>query len=64
VRHERYKPVQQRLFSRSFDLTGEPSATRAARAVLAAAQRPVGAPAMVPWVQPTRIAERPKTAVA
>jgi hypothetical protein len=35
-----YRPVQQELFARSFDLTGEPSADRAARAVLAALDRP------------------------
>jgi hypothetical protein len=39
-RHASYRPVQQRLFARSFDLTDEPSADRAARAVLAAAGRP------------------------
>ena len=32
--HERYRPVQRRLFQRSFDLTGERSADRAARAIL------------------------------
>ncbi len=35
-----YRPVQEALFARSFDLTDEPSALRAARAVLAAASRP------------------------
>ena len=29
----RYRPVQERLFAHSFDLTDEPSATRAARAI-------------------------------
>lgn len=32
--HERYLPAQRRLFDHSFDLTEEPSAIRAARAVL------------------------------
>ncbi len=45
-RHARYGAVQQRLFGRSFDLTDEPSADRAARAVLAAAGRPATASAV------------------
>ncbi len=32
--HDRYRPVQTELFARTFDLTDEPSASRAARAVL------------------------------
>ena len=28
-----YRPIQQRLFAHSFDLTDEPSAVRAARAI-------------------------------
>lgn len=42
--HPRYLPVQQELFRRSFDLTGESSAERAARAVLEAVRRPAKAP--------------------
>lgn len=38
--HVRYRPVQQELFARSFDLTGEASADRAARAVMTALTRP------------------------
>jgi hypothetical protein len=38
--HDRYLPIQRELFARSFDLTAEPSADRAARAVLAAIERP------------------------
>jgi hypothetical protein len=34
IAHNRYAPIQQRLFADSFDLTAEPSADRAARAVL------------------------------
>lgn len=34
IAHSRYAPIQQRLFADSFDLTAEPSADRAARAVL------------------------------
>lgn len=33
-RHERYRPIQRDMFERSFTLTGEPSADRAARAIL------------------------------
>jgi hypothetical protein len=32
--HDRYRPVQRDLFARSFELTAEPSAIRAARAVM------------------------------
>jgi hypothetical protein len=34
--HHRYRPAQRQLFQRTFDLTGEPSADRAARAIVAA----------------------------
>ena len=63
-RHERYRPVQQRLFGRSFDLTDEPSASRAARAVLAAAGRPVSQPALLAWPQPVRVGDRAAVAAA
>ena len=43
--HDRYLPAQQRLFDHSFDLTEEPSAVRAARAVLDYLDRPEHAPA-------------------
>jgi CDP-glycerol glycerophosphotransferase (TagB/SpsB family) len=38
--HDRHLPIQKALFARSFDLTAEPSADRAARAVLAAVEKP------------------------
>jgi hypothetical protein len=40
VSHGRYLPVQQQLFADSFDLTDEPSAVRAAHAVLDFLGRP------------------------
>lgn len=60
--HPRYRPVQQELFSRSFDLTAEPSADRAARAVLAAVGRPASRPAMPLRPTPARAARRPAVA--
>jgi len=42
--HGRYLPVQQEMLRRSFDLTDEPSAERAARAVLACLERPARRP--------------------
>jgi hypothetical protein len=41
--HDSYRPVQQALFDMSFDLTGEPSSHRAARAILDAAGVPAQA---------------------
>ena len=40
--HDRFRPVQRRLFGRSFDLTGERSADRAARAILGVLCAPPG----------------------
>jgi hypothetical protein len=42
--HADFLPIQRALFSRSFDLTDEPSAARAARAVLGALDRPATRP--------------------
>ncbi len=51
--HHRYRPVQRELFARSFDLTAEPSAERAARAILS-----VLAPApAIPLGLPSRLIE-------
>ncbi len=38
--HPKYLPIQQEMFRRSFDLTDEPSADRAARAVISCLGRP------------------------
>jgi hypothetical protein len=60
--HSRYLPVQRELFRRSFDLTDEPSASRAARAVLAALDRPT-VRSFAPLHQaPARSAKQPDVA--
>ena len=60
----RYLPIQRELFARSFDLTKEPSASRAARAVLAALDRPT-VRSVVPLRPATaRPAEQPSVVAA
>ncbi len=58
-RHARYVAVQEDLVRRSFDLTAERSSDRAARAVLAAAQRPA-----IRHTRTARDAERTASATA
>lgn len=58
--HGRYLPIQQELFRRSFDLTGESSADRAARAIIASLDRP--AQQSAPPVTSGRKAKPRKTA--
>ncbi|WP_246332066.1 hypothetical protein [Sphingomonas chungangi] len=62
--HGRYLPVQRELFGRSFDLTSEPSASRAARAVLAAIDRPTVHPVMPLRPAPVRPVEQPSVVAA
>ena len=40
ARHDRYRPIQRALFARSFELTAEKSAVRAARAVMSVLGHP------------------------
>ncbi|USI73147.1 hypothetical protein [Sphingomonas morindae] len=59
--HDRYRAVQEELVARSFDLTDEPSAERAARAVLGALGRPAASvaplrPASARPLRPSRVA--------
>jgi len=62
--HDAYLPVQRELFAHSFDLTSEPSAARAARAVLASLDKPTVRP-VVPFRQPSaRPVERPNVVAA
>jgi len=56
-RHVRYRPVQEAMFARSFDLTDEPSADRAARAVLAAASSPAASRSVAAPTAPVRRAD-------
>ena len=49
--HDRYRPVQRDLFQRTFDLTGEKSADRAARAIVNAIQPAQRAPNPMPTPQ-------------
>jgi hypothetical protein len=46
AQHDRYRPVQRALFQRSFELTAERSAVRAARAVMSVLGETV--PAVLP----------------
>jgi hypothetical protein len=62
--HSRYLPIQRELFSRSFDLTDEPSATRAARAVLAAIDRPAVRPVVPLRPASARPVEHPSVVAA
>ncbi|SEM76371.1 hypothetical protein SAMN05192583_1145 [Sphingomonas gellani] len=50
--HDRYRPVQRALFARSFELTAEPSAVRAARAVISVLGGSAQAAPIGPDVQP------------
>jgi hypothetical protein len=60
----RYLPIQHELFTRSFDLTKEPSASRAARAVLAAVDRPTVRPVVPLRPATVRPAEQPSVVAA
>jgi hypothetical protein len=64
ARQGRFRPIQIELFRRSFDLTREPSASRAARAILATIDRPVARP-VIPLrpIAPSTV-KRPTVAVA
>jgi hypothetical protein len=64
AQHGRYRPVQVELFKRSFDLTKEPSASRAARALLSTLDRPAARPAVPLLPRVPRPAERPSVVAA
>jgi CDP-glycerol glycerophosphotransferase (TagB/SpsB family) len=59
-----YLPIQRELFERSFDLTSEPSSSRAARAVLAALDRPTVRPVVPLRPALSRPVDRPSVAAA
>ena len=62
--HAGYLPVQRELFSRSFDLTDEPSASRAADAVLSALERPTLRPVVPLRPVPVRAVDQSSVAAA
>jgi hypothetical protein len=62
--HEHYLPVQQELFRRSFDLTEERSADRAARAILASVSQPVPQLAPALSLGADRRSQQPSAAAA
>ncbi|WBO21506.1 hypothetical protein [Sphingomonas abietis] len=64
AQHGRYRPVQVDMFSRSFDLTKESSAARAARALQVALDRPVSRPAIPMRPVQAQPAKRPAVVAA
>jgi hypothetical protein len=62
--HRHYLPVQQELFRRSFDLTEESSADRAARAILGSVSRPVQQLTPAVAIGADRRTKRPTAAAA